>query len=885
VNGTGEEDALPSSPPRPVHGPRPYGSPPRLGSFLIDRPRLLRRLDERPPLTLLRAPTGFGKTTLVAQWAAGQDPAHTTVVWLRVRSGGDGDAATVFWSDTLRALAAAGLDSGTDQSQYVGGPAARVELMLQAARQPVVLVVDGLDQILAPEPDGRLLDLLHHTPWLQLVVCLRGHRHFPTLRHLDLEADMLTAGDLRFTEDETADLLSSAGVDLSPDRARALHEETSGWPEPTQAVALRLRCQPDLNRTGLAEVVDEIAAEYLRERLLSETVPADRAEFVLATALPEDFSAELAEVLGEDRSAKSHLEALAATGVLTTKVRRGAVVYRWPPAARRALRSELHRRRPEQVPELHRRLARWYREQDDPASAVRHSVAAEDWNLFVDLIDTSWRQLFLLHYDDLHRIFISVPEHVIERSTRALALREARLSVGDDRLLERAVLPESAAELRALGRRPEAADTIDIGFAVVVALRSRGYYGPAATYGDRLLQIAEAALAARPEVVASFQPSVHLHVGLTYLLSGDLSAAVGTLRRAYDRRAMGPSYVEIDAAGKLALTHALAGETVESEAWLSRHSSPVPVPAVALGPLIDSTAQGARLLVALHRLDLAAARRADAALAEHIDRDEFWAFLSHARAQLALHVGAESHALSMLDQVRRVVPERHGPDSLARPMLAAAEADLLLALGRGNQARAVLMGPDVAHPWLRVGRARLSLLAGDARAAAGLAGDNGWARTATARQRTEMLLIAAVAAHRLGDHPAAVDSLRRAVDGAQATGALRPFTTVPRVELAELAPYADGAEALLATPSLAGHPDIFPADVTVVQLSEREQHVLAGLAEGLTVREIADAAVLSFNTVRTQKRSLYKKLGTSDRAEAIARAREWGLLPGGRAVS
>jgi len=160
-----------------------------------------------------------------------------------------------------------------------------------------------------------------------------------------------------------------------------------------------------------------------------------------------------------------------------------------------------------------------------------------------------------------------------------------------------------------------------------------------------------------------------------------------------------------------------------------------------------------------------------------------------------------------------------------------------------------------------------------------LSQDSQWQRAASARHRLEMLVMRVVAADRAGDRELAAAVLRTALEVSRSSGIVRPFTTVPRAELLALADDVPAVRDLLAEPPLAGLGDVFPAHVELIELSEREERVLEQLATDLTIPEIANAAVLSYNTVRTQQRSLYKKLGTSDRAEAVARARELGLLP------
>jgi LuxR family maltose regulon positive regulatory protein len=211
-------------------------------------------------------------------------------------------------------------------------------------------------------------------------------------------------------------------------------------------------------------------------------------------------------------------------------------------------------------------------------------------------------------------------------------------------------------------------------------------------------------------------------------------------------------------------------------------------------------------------------------------------------------------------------------------MLDSAEVDLLLALGRGNLAHAVLSGPRAEHPLLHVARARLALLAGHSTAALRLASDTGWDRNATERHRLDMQVIRAVAAYRCGDLPSATAALGRAVDTVRATGALRALVTVPREDLLALTVHLPAAAELLAQPAVLAQRDLFPPRIVLITLTEREQRVLEKLAAGLTTRQTANSLVVSVNTVKTQQASLYRKLGTNSRADAIARAQQLGLV-------
>ncbi len=857
--------------------PHGFGHLPRLAPHVVPRPRLSAQLDARPALTLLRAPVGFGKSTLVAQWVAAQASSLEIVIWVRIRPGA-GDAES-FWHTVIDLLAEAGIAPPTDRPPHPDDPVAVVERAVRSAERPVLLVVDAFDNITDGGVDSALLDLVHHLHHLRLMVALRGHRWFPSYQYLDLDAAVLTARDLGFTAAETADLLATAGVPGPAGLAQRLHDETAGWPEPVRAAALRLREQPTPRQGDLAETIRVVFADYLRDRLIAESTSPERVTLALQSAVPDDFTPAMIEVISDDPDAKVHVEALVRQGLLDCDEHDGTLRYRWHVAARRALRDELLGRAPDRAHRLHVALARWYADNGPIDRALRHALEARQWQVAIEVIERSWRDLLVGHDDVLHQTFAELPMEEIRHRPRVLAVRDPKARVPDADLHAAIRLPADEDELDALGLGPDAEDLLDTKYAALIAVRWRGATGIASQYGARLARIAEAARSARPEVVGGLAANIQLQIGITHLLAGDHEAAVTSLHSSHRHGWLSPrAYVRSDAAGKLALAHAVTGDTSAATAWLAEHR-PIPdVPHLWMAPMVRSTGVAADLLLAVDRLDLARAAALDHELAQLTHTDEFWAYLLYARAQYALTAGAVHDALDRIERARQQHRNWLGPGAIARPLLAAAEADLHLALGRGNLARAALVAAGDEHPLLRVGWARLDLMTGDDEGALHRSADSGWERTAYARHRQEMLLIRAVAALRLGDDTVARTAVRHALGSVRATGTIRAFTTVARGALEELAALVPGVSDLLDDAAFVAVPEPFAHTVGLVELTAREQQVLEDLADGLTLPQIAARRVVSYNTVRSQKRLLYRKLDTSSRAEALARARRWGLL-------
>lgn len=516
----------------------------------------------------------------------------------------------------------------------------------------------------------------------------------------------------------------------------------------------------------------------------------------------------------------------------------------------------------------------------DEVAALTRAVDAQDWPRVVQLVESHARLYMLLGpFDVLRPAVLRIPLDIAATNTTVLALRDTWLRVPDKMLLAATRLPVNTEDSAGPPIQDREIRLVKSGLWLIVALRIRGWFDEARDYAGRLLTVLDAARKSRPTEVAEIYPTLHLHAAISRMLVGDLIGALGALREAYLLASDNPhDFLESDAAGKTALTYATIGDHRRADEWLARHEAAV-LADVYIARHIRSTSATARLIVAIDRLDLAAADSASAELlATDAHRELFWSFIAHAHAQYALVTGTFSEGLDEVLRARALHRSELGHGALAGPMLAAAESDLLLALGRGNQARAAAYGIHRDHHLLRVSQARLALLTGEAGEALRLATDSNWDRRAFARDRVEMLLIHAVAAHRIGDDAGARAPFTRATDAARSSGILRPFRAVPLEDLHALAVDVPAAQQLLASPALRSRPEIFSAKVALIALTPREQELLERLAGDLTRQQIANSLHISLNTVKVQLRGLFKKLDVETRADAVARGRAYGLL-------
>jgi LuxR family maltose regulon positive regulatory protein len=835
---------------------------------------LLARLDVECPLTVLRAPLGFGKTTLLAQWLSGRDRQAERVAWLRVREGAR--TGSGFWRDLVRVLVDAGLHGLRPAPASAAELAVEIESAIARSERPLILVVDGFERLVRGI-DRTLLEIVRHSAGLHLIVAGRSHRRFPDHALGDVDTSVLRARDLLFTAEETAQLVAEVGLGTLPERcAKAIYDSTGGWPEPARAFALALQGR-QVDADQIAATARRIGTDYLRRRLLPATTRSDRVEFALAMSVPDEVTAELAETLTGERNAKSLLEWLHGEGLLIAEQRDGETVYTWPTAARAALAAELHRRDPAREAQLHARLARWHLAGGRADPALRHALTSRDWTLAVEVIDAGWRSLLFAHPETLFQAFTEIPLEAVATSPRVLALRDYRVRVPDKLLKDLTALPDSHHELGELGASEHAVPVLETGLIVIGALRRRGLFGQARVYCERLREVITVARSTRLSEVAAEYPAVEMNLGISRLLSGDISGCIQPLQVAHEFASDNPlPYIEPDAASKLALAHAVLGEPDQAQLWLGRYAD-APRTHTWLDAMSEATAAASRLLIALDHLDGRGTVAAHRALPASQRIEEFWAFILYARGQYALSIGAVATMLDQISAARAAYRDWLGHGAVAGPLLTATEANLLLAAGRGNAARAAISGRHVGHALLHVPAARLALLSGDTRTALRLARDRAWDRGVTHRDHAELLLIEAVAARRLGDEVAAVSAFGRAVDTMRGLGMLRPLLTVPREELAALAGHLPRARELLDRRELEATQQLYPSSIMLVRLTDREQLVLDQLAQGRSSRQIAETLVVSINTVRTQLRSLYRKLDVESRHDALDRARHYGL--------
>ena len=361
------------------------------------RPRLSERLSRgaESALTLVSAPAGFGKTTLLAEWLAAAPADGRSAAWLSLDQR-DNDPA-LFWTYLVAALKTAASEVGSGALSLLQPPrppseAGLVTLLndLDALSNDVVLVLDDYHVIDAREvQDGMAFLLEHLPPQIHLVIGSRADPVLPLARLRGRgELVEIRAADLRFTPGEAAEYLNEMmGLVLTPADVAALEGRTEGWIAALQLAALSLQ-----GREDVAAFIDGFAGDdrYIVDFLAEEVLqrqPEHVQQFLLQTSILDRLCGPLCDaVTGQDGS-QAKLAALERGNLFLVPLDDRRRWYRYHQLFADVLHARLRDERPDDVPELHRRASGWYEHNDEPSEAIRYALAAGDFERAADLVE------------------------------------------------------------------------------------------------------------------------------------------------------------------------------------------------------------------------------------------------------------------------------------------------------------------------------------------------------------------------------------------------------------------------------------------------------------------------------------------------------------------
>ena len=880
----------------------------------VPRRRLYALLDEgtRGPVTLLAASAGYGKTLLLTSWAlAGRPPGP--VAWVTV--GPDDAQPASLWAHVLAALDDAGVLPAGGPPGDPGPPAASGSPFLRwLARRlaelprPVVLVLDDLHEAGGGTAAAELRLLLRYAPpQLRMVLATRADPPL-SLHRLRVAGQLseLREADLAFTRSEARAMLGDHGVTLSSDELDALLRRTEGWAAGLRLAALTLRDHP-----LPGQFVDELAGDdraiagYLLEEVLAVQTPELRT-FLLRTSVPGRLCGELADALTGRSDGAEVLARLEREHVFTSATGPRRSWYRYHSLFAELLRAELRHEHPGELPGLHRRAAAWHAANGLPVEAVRHALAGGDVDQAAGLLAGSWLALLAGgHAAALRELLARLPAERV-RSTPELAAVAAlsRLALGELEEADAWLGLAAAAEPRFPTPDPAGSSgppelpaprtQAALGLARLLRARLVGDASDAEAAAAALLS--PAAPAAEPLAAGDHRTLALALLGAAELWSGRLEEAAAHLEEAAcEAGRTGRRFIELDATAHLALLEAVRGRlgragelarTAVERAGRGGLTAGAPV----------ACAELATAIAAYHRDELAAAAAALERATAAADGDRL-VLLAAAVLAAWLAAGGDpagrGGALARLEGAVRATGGR--PPRVLAAAARATRSRLLALAGDDPAAESALGGPDgLLDPLETVTLARIRLARGEpvgamATLAPLLAGPRGGADAPWPATGIQASLIDAIASQQLANRDAAARSLRRALELAAAEGYRREFVdggTPVRVLLVDHL-HRDPTHRALAgelldrlrdTAGPGPAPVPATAAVLVEPLSEREQVVLRYLPSPLSAGEIADELYVSINTVKTHIKSIYRKLDTNRRWDAVKRARQLQLL-------
>jgi LuxR family maltose regulon positive regulatory protein len=872
-------------------------------SLLVPRPNLIDLLNHgsQTKLTLISAPTGYGKTTLLGQWLA---DCSLPVAWLTLDKA-DNDPVR-FLSYLIAALQRIEPDLGIDvldALQSVGvasgrGPSPLAALLTQflneiaAIRHSFFLILDDYHLVESGRIHEIVAYILDNQPApLHLVIATRVDPPLPIAR-LRAQAQLveLRAVDLCFTLREASAFLNDVmGLALPMEQVDALEKRTEGWVAGLQLAGLSMQTHED--KTAFIEAFTG-SHHYIMDYLLDEVLNRQSdlvREFLLRTSILERMTGTLCDALTGGSDGQFVLEHLEQSNLFIVPLDEQHHWYRYHQLLADVLQSRLQQFHPEILPELHQRASEWFEANGFLEHAIRHAVSGGDLEKTAGLIEQNAMSM-LMHGELVTLLnWIQPIEEIIDDRPWLCTYKSWALTLSGqlDQVENWLKKAEHAKSLLHQNNAVEFAGHIEAIRAYVASVR--GEIAPA-------IEHAQKALEALPENNQAVRSVVTFTLGSAFRIKGDRISARQALKAA--RRAAsqaGNRYLELGAVssladltydeGKLHQSFEIYKEMLQLATPSGRH--PLPPAGMALFGLGLIHYEWNELNAAEQNTQMA------------IKLCQRWGHLHTLAASFVL-LSRVKQAQGDLDGAQQAI---HKAEELTRihalalrvvSWVTAFQVGLWLAQGNLEAAIRWAEESDITRvddfSYLReaeffaLGRVflatekydqvlELTRMLQDTAEATGRIGS-----------LIETFVLQALAFQVKNDFPQALTSLERALTLAQPEGYIRVFVHEGAL-MADLLRRAgtQGIEAQFVAKLLSKFDQIAESPDAAVQpliepLSKRELEVLQLLADGLSNLEIADKLVITIGTVKAHTASIYRKLNVNSRTQAAARARELGLL-------
>jgi LuxR family maltose regulon positive regulatory protein len=890
---------------------------------MVMRPRLTQQMSTamRDPLTLIVAPAGWGKTTLLSAWHAGSSLSAWPLAWVSLDEG-DNDPIR-FWTYVIAALNSLHPGVGeTPLALLYASSSPPIEAVLTPLLNALVelptetvLVLDDYHLIEAQPIHDALTFLLEHLPPnLHLVISSRSDPLLPLARLRARGAlTELRAANLRFTSEEaTAFLTKVMGLPLSAGQVAALQNRTEGWIAGLHLVALSMQ--------GRDDVADFITAftgshRYVVDYLVEEVLlrqPEEVQDFLLQTCLLDRLSGSLCDAVRGRGDSHALLGLVERTNLFLVSLDDERQWYRYHHLFAEVLRNRLQQLQPTVIPDLHHRASRWYEQHELFDEAVTHALAVPDVEHAARLVEqyarfTNFPSQFQTLLGWLNRLpdalvrthpSLCIMHAIVLMLTHQLEKVSARLQDAERCLQE----DMPAEQRRAI-------------LSLVAAFRSN----LARLVGDheRCVPLAHQALELMPEtevmpLTRMFRPSALVTAASAYLVDGDMTPATERLVESAvaSVRALGNLPTTIRSISNLARLQLMRGRLRQAAATIEQAAQLAPRHG-GLQALINGADYYfilGDLLREWNQLD-----RAEQQLAygmdlvkETLTADAEMVMRGYmALARLKQACGESTQALVTLETFAQIAQQYgYAPllvayEEAVRAQVELAQGNLVAALHWEGASGLSCNDEELGYP-----REREYLCLARVRIAQGrddpsgpflndalyllerlLADTEAKARMSSA---IEILVLRSLALQARGDHAGSLTALSRALALAEPEGYIRLFVDEgqPMIALLLMAHthgIAPGYAATLLTAfglqaAASPHEPAPNHSLLMAPLTEREREVLRLLLDGASNREIARCLVLSVNTVKKHVYNICGKLGVQSRMQAVAKARTVTIL-------
>lgn len=882
---------------------------PALRRSLVSRKRLLNLLSDgvgqEHKLTFVSAPAGFGKTTLVSEWIADRE---IPAAWIALDESDSSPSRFLTYLVTALQTLISGVGDGVLAALQSSQPISAKELLttllneLSSTEDNFILVLDDYHAIDSNEVDELLAFLVDHMPTsMHLVITTREDPPLPLARlRARNQLTEVRAADLRFSESEAAEFLNQVmGLHLSAEEVAVLDKRTEGWAAGLQLAALSMQGKTDVTAFIRSfSGANQFVLDYLLEEVLQKQ-PKAVQEFLLQTSILNRLSGELCDalLLNENPSAQGMLEQLERANLFVIALDDERNWYRYHHLFRDLLRQRLNQTySKDEVAGMHIRASEWFEREGEVGEAFLHAMSAEDVERAARLLEKNW-----LAMDENFQTGIwlgwanQLPLSV--RRVRPVLLTQmgwSHMDAGNAEASE-SCLKEAEASLKNPLEELAVVEAEQFRTLPARIAFARAYNAQTQSRFADVVKHVETALDIIPHDDQYMQAQASSILSATYWASGELDKAYELMSGWVDAAQQAGNFV-----------FAIAASFGKADILISQ------------GRLRDA------MQVYQTALSLAAEHNAEQHTAHHhlglgllhheISEDERggqhlqkafelgvhntivdWSYRKNlAQAQLKESEGDYDAALAFLDEAARAYVRTPIPN--LRPV-EAMKAQIYLKQNRLDKAKmwAAKSGlslhdaPDFLHEFERLTLAKiiladtpneqqildvLKLLDEQLHLAQ---------KQNRLRSQIEILTLQAIALHTKGEAAQAASMLEQALQLAEPEGYLRLFACEGKPMAELLSKIKSGnlqgyTKRILAKLAHHIHPSSLIIQPLIDPLSERELEVLRLIAQGLSNQEITQKLVVALSTVKGHNLRIFAKLQAKSRTEAVARAREMGIL-------